>query len=404
MTMQFKQIPLIIVIYPYGFRKFDWERFELSFLERTCKVQVCELVELLNPVYAKAYHERIENEQVARFTSLNKWIAFIRDQTNNTSRKVIIFNFVPVTGILEFKVNLELARSKCIIVDFYLPGVPDFMIEDRVLFDRIIQTTKKILNKNSWNSKFRGFKYLAYQKLMEAFKLYPHYRVIAGKYFLDNQLSYCQKRGISILLGNSWDYSRLLRKNTDFESPEKYAVLLDGAGPMFASDSLISKEKVYFTSDVWYPILTSFLDKLEEEFNCQIIISAHPKTVHEEFPVYFGGRRVVHGNSLELVKNSQFVITRMSTAISYAIEYIKPCVFIYSDQLMEDNHSMRVINCMSGLLGVSPVNMNDRLSSAELKMLMNINLSKYKEYKINYLTSAEDFTPNYEILLKELGL
>ena len=49
--------------------------------------------------------------------------------------------------------------------------------------------------------------------------------------------------------------------------------------------------------------------------------SCHPKTKHIKKPKYFMGENV-HGKSLELIYNSELVVTRNSSAITYAIEYL----------------------------------------------------------------------------------
>jgi len=73
--------------------------------------------------------------------------------------------------------------------------------------------------------------------------------------------------------------------------------LQDGAGPMFTDDALLTGQKTYITSDKWYPSLTQYLDIIEDVFNLKVVISAHPKTKHERFPDYFGGREVFHGET-----------------------------------------------------------------------------------------------------------
>jgi hypothetical protein len=397
-----KQLPLTIIIYPYGFRKFDWDRFELSFLEEKSEVIVCELIEFLTPLYAKAYQERLENARIIRFASLKRWFRFFKGLTGDSLRKVTIFNFVRVVGPKEFVVNLILKRSGYTIVDFYQPGVPDFSVENRSLQGRVVSRLKKILSRYAWKSLYKRSNYAVFQYLASIFDLHPNYRLVAGKYYVNNQEKLCKEKNISIIFGSSWDYSRMSRVSSSHNSAQKYAVLLDGAGPMFGSDSLISGAKVYFTSDVWYPALINFMNKLENRFNCKIIIAAHPKTKHERYPSYFGGREVVHQRALELVKNAEFVITRKSTAISYAVEFKKPCIFIYSDQLLQDSRYMEDIYGTANALGCVPINIDKDFNDDDIKSLMNVNVSAYTSFKMNYLTSVGSDIQNYEILLKEV--
>jgi len=401
-----KQLPLTIIIYPWGFRQFDWDRYELSFLEEKTEVIVCELIDMLTPNYAKAYQNRLEIAQVRRFTSLTTWIRFFKGLTDGSARKVTVMNFTEVLGPKEFIVNLILRRSKCSIVDFEQPGLPQFSGEYRLLRDRTRERLKKIFSKSAWNSLYSRWRYVTFQCLKDLFNLYPDYRLLAGKNYVDKQIKFCKEKKISIILGNSWDYSKISRTRMELprDGAEKYAVLLDGAGPMFGSDSLLNGSKEYLTVDVWYPALTNFMDELEAEFNCKIIIAAHPKTKHEQYPSYFGGREVVHEKTLELVMGSEFVITRQSTAISYALAFKKPCIFIYSNQLLQETKVMRSGRYMSNKLGCNHINIDKYVYGEISQSLMSVDISAYNLFKMNYLTSVDSHIPNYKLILKDVIL
>ena len=45
----------LIVIWPYRFRDFDWQRFELEQLSQHVEVHVHELIDALTPEFAAAY-------------------------------------------------------------------------------------------------------------------------------------------------------------------------------------------------------------------------------------------------------------------------------------------------------------------------------------------------------------
>ena len=66
------QLPLIIVIWPYGFRPFDWDRLELGELEKHAEVLGYELVEALTPHFTKAYTERLQSHKVLSSSSFKK--------------------------------------------------------------------------------------------------------------------------------------------------------------------------------------------------------------------------------------------------------------------------------------------------------------------------------------------
>ena len=63
----------LIVIWPYRFRDFDWQRFELDFLAPHVEIHVHELIDALTPEFGAAYANQSENPAVKRFASLKEW-------------------------------------------------------------------------------------------------------------------------------------------------------------------------------------------------------------------------------------------------------------------------------------------------------------------------------------------
>ena len=129
-------------------------------------------------------------------------------------------------------------------------------------------------------------------------------------------------------------------------------------------------------------------------------MQAHPKTSYKKNDLTFGGRNVVYGKTLELVRNSDFVITRQSTAISYAIFFKKPVIFIYSNELKKDSLAMAGVNKISKLLNTNPINIDENLE--DISKYLNVDKLCYEEYIKNYLTSTNSSKTNAQILLKDI--
>ena len=385
---------MIVIVWPYGFRTFDWDRLELEELEKYAEVLVHELVEALTPHFAKVYAERLQNEKIDSFATVRSWAKKFKLLTSDIDRQIIVLNFVRMDSLKHVFVNWVLKKSHRKIVDYCQPGVPSLKQEKKFLH--------QLFNRASWYENYCRIRLHLCICAGELLKIYPNYRFVAGRFYENVQGNYCETRRIKMIRANTWDYSRIVRLNYQSGQNIKYAVLLDGAGPMFLSDALLKRQKVFFTSDVWYPALNQFLKKLEQVFGLTIKIAAHPKTKHVQFPEYFDGREVISEKTAELVVNADFVITRESTAVSYAVEFVKPIIFIYSDQLMADPESMSGIIGMATELGTKAVNINGHLSNEDLEKLCTVNLDVYKKFKENYLTSRFDRKPNYQILLDEM--
>ena len=155
-----------------------------------------------------------------------------------------------------------------------------------------------------------------------------------------------------------------------------------------------------FTSKNWYPLLTNFFKKLERKFNNKVIIVPHPKTKHKNKPKYFGYRPVSKKKIFELIDNSMLVITRMSTAISYAIVCRKPILFIYSNELHLSENYMNELSLNINETGSKVFNINENFDKLKLNSVLKINKKKYSLYKKNYITVLNKSIPNYKIIQK----
>lgn len=396
------QLPLIVVIWPYGFRLFDWERLELDYLMSYVDVEVHELIDALTPHFAKAYMTRIKNEKVISFSTIGEWEKRFSILQKDKSRRIFILNFARVDCLRSFLVNLQLVRSCCTIVDYYQPGVPDASSLSSGL--EYTKAFKKIIPYALQKKISRTLLRKLFAILGDALNLKPNYRIVGGETDINKWKKFCTDRNIKMIFGNSWDYSMVLRSKppVDASRADKYAVLLDGSGPMFTSDALLFGAHVYMTSDKWYPSLVRFFDKLELDFHIRIVIAPHPKTKHDRFPAYFGGREVISDKTNDLVRDCEFVVTRMSTATSFAITYNKPVIFIYSDQLEEDRLAMNQIEFIASECGTRPVNIDGTFDNKELSSLMCIDQKCRAKYIQRYLTARDDSKSNYQILLDEI--
>jgi hypothetical protein len=175
---------------------------------------------------------------------------------------------------------------------------------------------------------------------------------------------------------------------------------LDGAGPFYNSDSLLTGRNTFFSSDVWYPALSKFFDFLEDGQKIRVIVAGHYKTKFDSPSELFGDREVVYGQTPALVETSQFVLTRMSTAVSFAVLYKKPILLIYSDQLLKDSEFMDQVYGLSRLLGTSPLNIDD--FPKNIDHYLQVNDEMYEKYVHDVLTSEPLGAPNYKIILEDI--
>mgnify|MGYP001546379673 FL=1 len=130
-----------------------------------------------------------------------------------------------------------------------------------------------------------------------------------------------------------------------------------------------------------------FFNIIEEKYNLEVVIAAHPKALGYKNKNPFNGRDVFFNDTARLTKFSEFTLTHLSTSQSFSVLNNKPILSLTSDCLKNVMPQYnRFISYMSDVLGSSFVNVDHFLIN-ELNVSNTDNL-KYDDYKYKYLTSA----------------
>ena len=108
----------LIVVWPYRFRDFDWQRFELEQLSQHVEVHVHELIDALTPEFAAAYANQSERPEVKRFSSLKDW----RREFKKVSKDSVVFTHVRPINLKSILVCLTLRSANPKTVGFLLGG------------------------------------------------------------------------------------------------------------------------------------------------------------------------------------------------------------------------------------------------------------------------------------------
>ena len=168
-------------------------------------------------------------------------------------------------------------------------------------------------------------------------------------------------------------------------------------------DSNLTRQKTALSSVKWYQKLNDLFAILEKQFNLKVIICGHYKTNYASPSQIFNGRELIYNRTIELVSNSQFVITMGSSAVSYAVIYKKPVIFITSntfkfsivDKSIRDDFEQMAYELESDIVNLDHLPLN-------FEPLLSVNNEKYYSYFFKYMTSRRDTIPNFRIILKEI--
>ena len=374
----------LIVIWPYRFRDFDWQRFELEYLSQHVEVHVHELIDALTPDFAAAYANQSEHPSVKRFSSTKEW----RRKFKKISKDAIVFTHVRPINLQSALICLTLRNSGVRIVGFSTGGVPFSDIRLSPERREFPDTVKRILH-------------FARRNLLAI--LMPDQVVVGGS----EEVARVRRdypRSTVINSANSSDFSNSLRLVGSVVQLRKETLFLDTGVPGFPSDAILEKVHEEMTAVDWYPKLNLYFNFVEMALNTKVEVAIHPKHIGRDHSEMFIDRSTFGGQTAELVARSSLIIGTFSTSISYAVAFAKPLILVTSDQIQNgrDQYKASLIANIAKETGAKIFNIDREYTEQELRDALVIDHAKRESYKRKYLTSRTDGKPNYQVLLDEV--
>ena len=181
----------VLIFYPFRFRNYDYDRFEIKYLEKDFKIYILDLLDVIHPHFSKAYpKEKYIHKNIFKFKNFK-----------NESIKVL--NFVNSVNINSLRINVLINSLNLKIHKFYNPGNYFWKKNNLPIFKRISFSLTQVFSDTPrfiWNLKVRFF-----NLMNNLFNIKADLTFVAGKEYLK---SFKEKKIIKI---NSWDYSRLIR-------------------------------------------------------------------------------------------------------------------------------------------------------------------------------------------------
>lgn len=130
---------------------------------------------------------------------------------------------------------------------------------------------------------------------------------------------------------NHPDYEQYIcEKNSPIIKDYRYAVFIDVYYPLhpdlfFYYGVNVDNEDV----DVYRRTMCSLFDMVEKQFNVKVVIAAHPKSKY--IGGEFGNRNIIKGQTCNLIKYSDLVITHESNSLSYISLANKPFAIVFPE-------------------------------------------------------------------------
>ncbi len=379
---------------------------ELDHITRVCNVEVWDLSAFLNGDYSKKliYVESLKSN-IIRISSWRELLTRFRKlKSLNKGNLVCVKNTVAHYTLSYITINLILSMlfDKKFLKVFNI-AVGNFPVASR---EKSTKSKKKdykaLFRKVAGAGLFTSIHLLMIKALSRVMPNPTTHILYSGEdWYQIAQRMKGNNRGSELFPVHSYDYSNALiylSSKTEIKL-KKGICFLDCPTPMFISDYDLLKHKVYNTVENWYPALCNLFATVEKRITTSVTIAGHYKTAHPPNPVYFDSRDVIYDKTIELVDASGLVITQFSTAISYAVIFRKPVLFIFSNELIKDSLSMADTLFLADQLGTKAINIDD---FKEDDLNFNINESKYLEYEMRCLSSNRSGKPNHKIILEDI--
>jgi len=393
---------LIIFLSELKIRKHDILRFDLQEFEGEYdyKIEIHELIDFIHPGFSSVFTNTYEDERIKKFDSFFDWKERVLSLKKDFGENILIINQVFLINLKCFKINYFIKKNKFKTLTYRNYTFPIYESKKNInYFFSIIK--KKSINFN----KFKIYiKNLLISLITKRLKLLSNYSVVFGEKDL---LTIKDNKFTKVILGNSYDYNMYLKyKGTRYIEKNNYALFLESPSPVHNLGDSYLTGNTYFsgTKIKWLNSINKFFDFIEDELKIKILIAPHPKIKHPaKFSKLYKGREVAEDGLYKTSKNAKLIISRDSTGFSYAAIYKIPAIFIYTNELLDNNRFLNQQKCFASSLGLKPVNIDNRLSSESFNRLLKFDENIYENYIKNYLSTRKDEKKNFEIINESIS-
>ncbi len=198
---------------------------------------------------------------------------------------------------------------------------------------------------------------------------------------------------------NHPDYEifKKLQKSASPTQINPYIVFLDTYIPLH-HDLITYNMQKYVSVENYQATLRKFFDQIENKFQAEVIIAAHPKAIYNNNE--FGSRQIIKYKTGELIKDAKLVITHMSNSTAFAMLFNKPVVFISTSEMDKTPKFAFRLHTFAQHLNKN-VYAVDKYNIEQMDF-SPIDKEYSEKYIYSYLTTPEtENMTNEEILVKE---
>lgn len=360
---------LIIIPY-YCFEKRTNALFSIkSLINKGVSVEYWDVSDIVGII--RLDNEHVEGVEYRCFHSKKAFLQGLKEQKKEEVLYVVFMTYGDKTYFCYRALSkMELDFACCV------SGVlPSPYIKEESRLNKIKAKIRHLNSAKAWSNLF--FQFVKRTPLLSPAKFLF---VTCGKTKSDYKVG----KDTVLIKINSIDYITSLNIDNNLVKG-KYVVFLDQYLPCHPDNKIVGYQDL--DEEHYYSKLSEFFEHIEEQYNCKVVIAAHPTAQCYKEKNPFDGRDIFFFKSQSLVKESIGVISHYTTAFSFAILFNKPSIVLVSDEMKE---KMRVpydyCVMFSELLDWPLVNIDNNSCDVRFR---EVNIDKYKMYKYNYITNKE---------------
>ncbi len=313
------------------------------------------------------------------YLDISHWLGY-SGQKHNAEFSEIIINVASEQEFLNFIASLDV-RTTVINVQLTPDRQTNRCIK-LIMSSNFFKTYFDVGNlpEPQWKFQLRKLKYV-----IKPFAIQPDVVFRSGE---RSVISFSKK--VKILPINYSDYDFYLNCLTAGDRSDstsdlgcsKYILFLDQYLPLHPD--FVSLDGVGMDTKEYYLSILRYLRRIAESMNAKIVIAAHPKA--DLSFLQSEDVTVIKNNTFQLVQHAEVVFAHYSTAISYAILFEKPIVFLLNDSILKSRLSKILVKQIKNLAFF----LKAPLHYCEKEFIfpkLQIDLDAYDRYKFNYLTT-----------------
>ncbi len=224
-------------------------------------------------------------------------------------------------------------------------------------------------------------------------------------YIVENQekATELEKKGIKNLIKvNSFTYSEF-HKVRSYKKPQNYFVFLDSEIENSFESKILNNKHNSIIHDTYWKCLDEIFDKLSKKFKMNVKVAAHFRRGDNNCPI---NKDFYFDQTLNLIKNSNFVVVQNSSTIDWAILLKKPILllnFEIFDRIALENSDSIEFYREKLFLEVVNIDLNYKyeINWGRMNKILKINKNKFKqfsEFHLNYKNNSFNHLNQWEMI------